>query len=419
MRILLVGSGAREHALARAIASSPRCTALIAAPGNPGIAAIARCVPVSASDVDALVALAVAERADLVVIGPEAPLVLGLADRLRERGIAAFGPSAAAARLEGSKRYLKDLCARHAIPTAAYRTFTDADEAAAYVRSQGAPIVVKADGLAAGKGVTVAATVEEGVAAVDEALRARRFGDAGATVIVEECLTGPEMSLFALARGGRAHFLATAMDYKRVGDGGTGPNTGGMGAISPHPSETPALVADVMERIVGPTLEAMRSEGAPFEGVLYAGLMLTPAGPKLLEYNVRFGDPECQALLARWQGDVLDLLDPAADGAPALRFEGAATCVVLAAPGYPGEPRTGDAITGLNAAEATGATVLHGGPRRDADGVLRSAGGRVLSVVARGAGPREAATLAYAAVARVGWPAALHRRDIGEEPAQE
>ena len=421
MRILLVGSGAREHAIAAAIASSPRCACLVAAPGNPGIAAVARCVPVSASDVEGLVALARAERVDLVVVGPEAPLVLGLVDRLAAIGIRAFGPAAAAARLEGSKKFLKDLCARHRIPTAGYEAFTDADAAAAYVRSHGAPVVVKADGLAAGKGVTVASTVPEALDAVDEALRRHRFGEAGATVIVEDFLTGPEMSLFVLARGETATPLATAMDYKRAGDGGTGPNTGGMGAITPHPLETPALLAEVMATIVEPTLRAMRTEGAPFEGILYAGLMLTPDGPRLLEYNVRFGDPECQAILARLRGDLLDVIDPDGAASEPARFDGAAACVVLTAPGYPGDAAVGDAIGGIEAAEAHGARVFHAATRRDEAGALRSSGGRVLSVVARARNVEEASRAAYDAVARIEWPGARFRRDIGvwKEPRGE
>jgi phosphoribosylamine--glycine ligase len=408
VRVLLIGSGGREHALAWALAKSNRVEELVAAPGNPGIAQVARCAPVGVADLDGLVSLAVGMRADLVVIGPEGPLVAGLADRLRALGIRAFGPSANAARLEGSKGFLKDLCARHGIPTAAYRRFTDADAAAAYVRERGAPIVVKVDGLAAGKGVVVAATVDEALAAVDEMLRGGRFGEAGRSVVIEEFLTGPEVSFFALADGASARFFATAMDYKRLNDGNLGPNTGGMGAITPHPLETPALVEQVMATIIAPTLAAMRAEGAPFEGVLYAGLMLTARGPMLLEYNVRFGDPECQALMVRLGGDLVDAL---VDGAPPVWAPGAVACVVVASPGYPEQPAVGDALPPLGADGAS--VVFHAGTRVDEAGVLRSAGGRVLNVVARAESLDAAARRAYERVSAVTWPGAQHRRDVG------
>jgi phosphoribosylamine--glycine ligase len=292
MRVLVVGSGGREHALCWTIAASPLCDALFCAPGNPGIAEEATCVPVAATDIDGILELCRRERIDFVVVGPEAPLVAGLVDRLEAAGIAAFGPSAAAALLEGSKGFTKDLCAKYDIPTAAYGRFSDAAAAKAYVLAHGAPIVVKADGLAAGKGVTVAGTVEEALAAIDEAMLGGRFGSAGAEVVVEEFLEGEEASFFALVDGRDALPLASAQDHKRVGDGDTGPNTGGMGAYSPAPRLTPALEQEVMARIVGPTVAAMAAEGRPYKGVLYAGLMLTAAGPKLIEYNVRFGDPE-------------------------------------------------------------------------------------------------------------------------------
>ncbi|MDB4930226.1 MAG: purD, partial [Myxococcaceae bacterium] len=367
VRVLLIGGGGREHALAWALAKSERVDALVAAPGNPGIARVARCVPVGVADVDGLVAAAVEMRADLVVIGPEGPLVAGLADRLRAAGIRAFGPSAAAARLEGSKGFLKDLCARHGIPTAAYRRFTDADEASAYVRAHGAPVVVKVDGLAAGKGVVVATTVGEALGAVDEMLRGGRFGEAGRSVVIEDFLVGPEMSFFAIADGTSARFFATAMDYKRLGDGDLGPNTGGMGAITPHPLETPALVEQVMATIIAPTMAAMRAEGAPFEGVLYAGLMLTERGPMLLEYNVRFGDPECQALMVRLGSDLVDAL---VDGAAPAWAPGAVACVVVAAPGYPERPLVGDALPPVGSDGAS--VVFHAGTRLDDAGALRS-----------------------------------------------
>jgi phosphoribosylamine--glycine ligase len=419
VRVLLVGGGGREHALAWALARSRSVDELAVAPGNPGIAEVARCLPIGVADIDGLVEAAVAMAADLVVIGPEGPLVAGLADRLRERGIGVFGPSAAAARLEGSKGFLKDLCARHGIPTAAYRRFTDADEAGGYVRAHGAPVVVKVDGLAAGKGVVVAMTVDEAIAAVDEALRALRFGEAGQSVVVEDFLVGPEMSFFALSDGLSASFFATAMDYKRLGDGGVGPNTGGMGAITPHPMQTPELVEQVMETIIRPTVAAMRSEGAPFRGVLYAGLMLTERGPMLLEYNVRFGDPECEALMVALDDDLGEILreasgDEAQASPRAPRWHrGAVACVVMAAPGYPESPVTGGEISGVGDAVGEATWVFHAGTRRDELGALRTAGGRVLDVVARDASLEEAARRAYAAVAKIRWPGEQHRSDVG------
>ncbi len=385
------------------------------APGNPGIAEVARCVAVAADDVEGLVALA--KDMSLVVVGPEAPLVAGLADRLTALGIPVFGPSAAAARLEGSKGFLKDLCAKHGIPTAAYRRFTDADEASAFVRAHGAPVVVKADGLAAGKGVTVAETVDDALAAVDDALRAGRFGEAGRSVVIEDFLTGPEMSLFALSDGEAARFYATAMDYKRAGDGNTGPNTGGMGAITPHPLETPALVEQIMATIVRPTVEAMKAEGCPFRGVLYAGVMLTQDGPMLLEYNARFGDPECQALMVAQGQGLLDAVLGVAGGAvpqtPRPPRPGSVACVVMTAPGYPDRPVTGDRVSGIERARALGVEVFHAGTANDAAGVLRSSGGRVLNLVARAPTIDEAARKAYAAVAAIDWPRGRYRRDIG------
>jgi phosphoribosylamine--glycine ligase len=418
VNVLLVGGGGREHALAWALARSGRVEALAVAPGNPGIAEIARCVAVGVGDVDGLVAAAVGLPADLVVIGPEGPLVAGLADRLRALGIGVFGPSAAAAQLEGSKGFLKDLCARHGIPTAAYRRFTDADEASAYVSAHGAPVVVKVDGLAAGKGVVVAMTEAEALAAVDDALRGGRFGEAGQSLVIEDFLRGPEMSFFALSDGETARFFATAMDYKRVGDGGVGPNTGGMGAITPHPLETPALVEEIMATMIRPTVDAMRAEGKPFQGVLYAGVMLTSAGPMLLEYNVRFGDPECQALMLCLADDLADVIADATGAGsrewrpPAMR-EGSVVCVVLTAPGYPDAPETGDLVGGLDEARAEGVEVFHAGTRRDESGSLRSAGGRVLNVVARGATLEEARRRAYAGVGRIAWARAQYRRDVG------
>ena len=416
MRILVVGGGGREHALCWAIAASPLSDALYCAPGNAGIAQDAECVPIAADNVDELVSFATDQAIDLVVVGPEGPLVLGLVDRLDTLGIKAFGPRAAAAMLEGSKGFMKDLCARHDIPTAAYGRFTDADEAKAYIRAQGAPIVVKADGLAAGKGVTVAQSVDEALDAVDQAMNDKAFGDAGTELVIEEFLPGEELSFFALVDGETALPLAGAQDHKAVGDGDTGPNTGGMGAYSPAPSLTEALEAEVMETIIGPTVRGMAADGYPYRGVLYAGLMLDGGRPKLLEYNVRFGDPECQVLMMRLRSDIVPALVAACDGGLKnfdLRWSGeAALTVVLAANGYPESYDKGTEIRGLDAAAETGATVFHAGTAADGDRVLAS-GGRVLNVTACGADITTAQANAYAAVDAIDWPEGFCRRDIG------
>ncbi|MEL0012757.1 MAG: phosphoribosylamine--glycine ligase [Alphaproteobacteria bacterium] len=416
MRILVVGGGGREHALCWAIAGSPLCDKLYCAPGNAGIAQDAECVAISAEDVDALVAFAKDNAIDLVVVGPEAPLVLGLVDRLEAEGIKAFGPRANAAMLEGSKGFMKDLCARYKIPTAAYGRFTDAEAAKAYIREQGAPIVVKADGLAAGKGVTVAQSVEEALAAADEAMTNNAFGEAGAELVVEEFLEGEELSFFVLTDGTNALPLAGAQDHKAVGEGDTGPNTGGMGAYSPAPSLTPELEELVMETIVMPTVRGMATDGAPYVGLLYAGLMLTRDGPKLLEYNVRFGDPECQVLMMRLRSDIVPALIASCDGVLKtfdLRWsDDTAMTVVLAAKGYPGSYEKGTEIRGLNAAEATGAMVFHAGTKADGERVLAN-GGRVLNVTATGATIAEAQKNVYAAVDTIDWPDGFCRRDIG------
>jgi phosphoribosylamine--glycine ligase len=411
MRILLVGSGGREHALAWAIAASPLCDKLFCAPGNAGIANEAECVPIGVLETERLVGFARENRVDFVVVGPEAPLVAGLVDRLEAEGIAAFGPGAAAARLEGSKGFMKDFCARHEIPTAAYGRFTDPAGAREFIRRHGAPIVVKADGLAAGKGVVVATTIAEALEAVDEM---QRYGDG---LVVEEFLEGEEASFFALVDGASALPLASAQDHKRVGDGDTGPNTGGMGAYSPAPCITDAVAAEVMARMIRPTVAGMAAEGCPFKGVLFAGLMLTAKGPRLLEYNVRFGDPECQPLMMRLESDLLTALVAARDGVLkdfALRWhKETALCVVMAARGYPGEPKKGGAISGIDAAESDKAVrVFQAGTRRVTDGIVAD-GGRVLGVTALGASPAEAQRRAYAAVDRIAWEDGFCRRDIG------
>ena len=411
MRVLLVGSGGREHALAWAIAASPLCDKLFCAPGNAGIANEAECVPIGVLETERLVAFARENRVDFVVVGPEAPLVAGLVDRLEAEGIAAFGPSAAAARLEGSKGFMKDFCARHEIPTAAYGRFAEPEAAKDFIRRQGAPIVVKADGLAAGKGVVVATSEAEALAAVDEM---QRYGTG---LVVEEFLEGEEASFFALVDGRTALPLASAQDHKRVGDGDTGPNTGGMGAYSPAPCVSDAIAAEVMARMIRPTVAGMAAEGCSYQGVLFAGLMLTAKGPRLLEYNVRFGDPECQALMMRLESDLLTALVAARDGVLsdfALRWrQESALCVVMAAKGYPAEPKKGGTIAGIEEAESDPEVkVFHAGTRREGERIIAD-GGRVLGVTALGASPAEAQRHAYAAVDKISWEDGFCRRDIG------
>ncbi|MDP7391867.1 MAG: phosphoribosylamine--glycine ligase [Alphaproteobacteria bacterium] len=420
MKVLVVGSGGREHALCWSIAASPLCDKLYCAPGNAGIAVEAECVPIGAEDVPALVDFAKSEAIDFVVVGPEAPLCAGLVDRLTEAGIKAFGPSAAAAQLEGSKGFMKDLCAKYDIPTAAYGRFSDAEAAKAYIREQGAPIVVKADGLAAGKGVTVAQTLDEALAAVDDALLDGRFGAAGAEVVVEAFLAGEEVSVFAICDGNTALVLASAQDHKAVYDGDKGPNTGGMGAYSPAPVMDDDLAARVEAEFIKPTMAAMAAEGCPYQGVLFAGLMVDEKGPKLLEYNVRFGDPECQVLMTRLMSDVLPALIAAADGVLDtfdLRWydDEVALTVVMASEGYPGDYEKGTEIKGIDTAMAADENVMvfHAGTGRDETGKLLATGGRVLNVTARGATVKDAQTRAYAAIDRIDWPKGFCRRDIG------
>ncbi|NQW11366.1 MAG: phosphoribosylamine--glycine ligase [Alphaproteobacteria bacterium] len=418
MRILVVGSGGREHALCWAIAASPLTTALYCAPGNAGIAREARCVPIGIDDLDGIIAFAREENIDFVVVGPEAPLVAGLVDKLDAAGIKAFGPTAAAAVLEGSKAFTKDFCARHGIPTAAYGRFTESGAAKAYIEQQGAPIVVKADGLAAGKGVIIAETVDEALAAVDAMMADRAFGEAGAEIVIEEFMEGEEASFFALADGTSVIPLAGAQDHKRVGDGDTGPNTGGMGAYSPAPVVDAAMAARIMARIINPTVAGMAAEGRAFKGVLYAGLMITAQGPRLIEYNVRFGDPECQVLVPRLMSDLLPALIATADGQLAhlhLRWhDETALCVVMAANGYPGSYDKNTLIAGVEAAEANDhVVVFHAGTSRDQNGGLIAIGGRVLGVTALGETPAEARDTAYAAVDLIDWPGGFCRRDIG------
>ncbi|APG83681.1 phosphoribosylamine--glycine ligase [Sinorhizobium americanum] len=414
MKVLLIGSGGREHALAWKIAQSPQLTALYAAPGNPGIAEEATIVALDIDDHAAVVDFCREKTIDFVVVGPEAPLVAGLADVLRAAEIAVFGPSAAAAQLEGSKGFTKDLCAKYGIPTGAYRRFTKAEPAKAYVREQGAPIVIKADGLAAGKGVTVAMTLDEALAAIDECFSGA-FGAAGAEVVVEAYLDGEEASFFCLSDGKTVLPLASAQDHKRVSDGDTGPNTGGMGAYSPAPVMTAEMVERTMKAIIEPTVRGMAESGHPFTGVFFAGLMITAKGPELIEYNVRFGDPECQVLMMRMKSDLLPLLYAAATETLAGKeiewHDEAALTVVMASRGYPGAYEKNTPIAALPEASAT-TRVFHAGTALK-DGRLVATGGRVLNVTALGRTVSDAKDAAYAGVNSVSWDNGFYRRDIG------
>ena len=416
MNILLLGSGGREHALAWKIAASPLLTKLWCAPGNAGIARDAECVALDITDHPVVIDFCKANKVDFVVVGPDAPIAAGMVDDLNAAGFKAFGPTRAAGRLESSKTFTKTLCRDNNIPTAAYGHFTDAEKAKAYIRQQGAPIVIKADGLAAGKGVVVAMTLEEALAAVDM-MFGGSFGAAGAEVVVEEFLRGEEASFFALCDGEHALPLATAQDHKRAFDGDKGPNTGGMGAYSPAPVMTEAMCARVMEEMIYPTLRAMKAMGAPYKGVLFAGVMVTKDGPKLVEYNARFGDPETQVLMMRMMSDVLPALIASADGQLknfSLRwFDDVALTVIMATKGYPGSYGKGSVITGLDdAAKVEGVEIFHAGTVAK-DGKILASGGRVLNVCAMGKTVTEAQQRAYAAIDRIDWPEGFCRRDIG------
>lgn len=423
MNILLLGSGGREHALAWKLAQSPRCDALWAAPGNPGIAEEATCIDLDATDHAAILKFCDEKAIGLVVVGPEAPLVDGLADSLRAGGVAVFGPSKAAAQLEGSKGFTKDLCARAGIPTGGYERVSTLTDGQAALERFGAPVVIKADGLAAGKGVTVAMTMGEAEAAIQD-IFAGRFGEAGAEAVIEEFLEGEEASFFALTDGATIVPFASAQDHKRVGDGDTGPNTGGMGAYSPARVLTPELQAEAMTRIIAPTVKTLANEGMPYSGVLFLGLMLTAKGPQLIEYNCRFGDPECQVMMMRLESDLVELLHACAENRLAAiqppRFsDDVALTVVMAASGYPGTPEKGGAIRNIDAAEGEGAKVFHAGTAIK-DGSLVASGGRVLAVTARAGSVTEAQASAYAAVDRIDFTSGFCRRDIGwREVARE
>ena len=419
MNVLVIGSGGREHALAWKLAQSPRVDEVLVAPGNAGTAMEPGCrnVDIAATDIDALVALARREGVAFTVVGPEAPLVAGVVDRFRTEGLRIFGPSAAAAQLEGSKAFAKDFLARHGIPTAHYAVHTDVDAALADVRAKGAPIVVKADGLAAGKGVIVAMTLAEAEAAVRDMLGGNAFGAAGARVVVEEFLDGEEASFIAMVDGTTALPMATSQDHKRVGDGDTGPNTGGMGAYSPAPVVTPEVHARIMREVIGPTVRGMAADGVPFTGFLYAGLMIDATGaPKVIEFNVRFGDPETQPIMMRLRSDFATLVEAGIDG----RLDGVevdwdprpALGVVMAAEGYPATPRTGDAINSLDVPDAPDTKVFHAGTRLEGDHAV-TAGGRVLCVCALGDSVADAQARAYAEVSGISWRGEFHRHDIG------
>src|ERR1700733_6908334 len=417
MRVLVVGSGGREHALCWAIAGSPLLTKLYCAPGNPGIAAVAECVNIGALEVATLVAFARDNAIDLVVPGPEAPLVAGITDAMQAAGITCCGPTRAAAQLEGSKTFAKEVADAASIPTALWERFEDAEAARAFVRRRGAPVVVKADGLAAGKGVVVAATEDDALAAIDAMMDQKVFGDSGAAVVIEECLVGEEVSLFALCDGEDALLLGSAQDHKRVGDGDTGPNTGGMGDYTPVPNFPPELEQACLDKIIRPALKEMARKGMPFRGILFAGLMLTGEGAKLIEFNVRFGDPECQVLLARMKSDLLPALQAACDGElrafDLRRSDEAAVAVVMAARGYPDAPERGSIIRGLDEAAASpGVTLFHAGTETGPDGAILAAGGRVLTICATAADVGQARELAYAGVDAIVWPEGFCRRDI-------
>ena len=417
MNVLVIGSGGREHALAWKVRQSPRVKRVFCAPGNAGIAAVADLVPHAADDIAALAAFALNQRIDLTIVGPEVPLTLGIVDEFHRHGLRIFGPSRDAAQLEGSKAFSKDLFRRYGIPTGFFSTFTDPDEASRYVHEVGAPIVVKTDGLAAGKGVLICQTIQEAEEAINEIMRTRIFGDAGARIVVEEFLEGEEVSFMALTDGRAVLPLATSQDHKRAYDGETGPNTGGMGAYSPAPVVTPGLEERILHEIMQPTVKALRDAKIDYRGVLYAGLMMTNAGPKILEYNARFGDPECQALLVRLKSDLVDLLEACIDGTLAEKDiewdDRAAACVVLAAAGYPGNYERGKVIRGLDGLKGwENGMVFHAGTaRRDHDIVTN--GGRVLGVTGLGATVRDAVGEAYRAVEQIHWEGVHYRRDIG------
>lgn len=416
MNVLVVGGGGREHAIVWALSKSPKVQQIYCAPGNGGIAALAQCVPVKATDVEAMVAWAKDHTVDFVVVAPDDPLALGMVDALEEAGIPAFGPRKNAAIIEASKIFSKNLMEKYHIPTAKYKTFTDMEEALAYVRAEGAPIVVKADGLALGKGVVVAQTVAEAEEAVRSMMEDGKFGAAGSKLVIEECMTGPEVTVLAFCDGEHIVPMPSSQDHKRAYDGNQGPNTGGMGAISPSPNYTPEVARRCMEEIFLPTVAALKAEGRPFQGVIYFGLMLTPQGPKVVEYNARFGDPECQAVLSLLESDLMDIFEACRKGTLDqldIRWKDqAACCLVLASGGYPASYQKGYPISGLEEAGKS-AVVFHAGTAREADGTIVTAGGRVLGVTATGANLDAAIDGAYASAKHISFTDMHFRTDIG------
>ena len=416
MNVLVVGGGGREHAIVWALSKSPRVGRIFCAPGNGGISELAQCVPVPATDVERMVSWAVEHPVDFVVVAPDDPLALGMVDAMETAGIPAFGPRKNAAVIEASKIFSKRLMEKYHIPTAKYKAFTDMEEALSYIRSEGAPIVVKADGLALGKGVVVAQTVEEAEAAVRAMMSDRAFGEAGSRLVIEECMTGPEVTVLAFCDGEHIVPMPSSQDHKRAFDGNQGPNTGGMGAISPSPNYTPEVAARCMEEIFLPTVAALRAEGRPFQGVLYFGLMLTPQGPRVVEYNARFGDPECQAVLSLLETDLMEIFEACRAGTLnklEIRWKPeAACCLVLASGGYPTSYRKGYPISGLEEAGRS-AVVFHAGTARDAGGALVTAGGRVLGVTATGADLDAAIAGAYSAAKYISFTDMHFRTDIG------
>ena len=416
MNVLVVGSGGREHAICWKLAQSPHVTKLYCAPGNGGIAEVAACVDIKATDVDAMVQWAKENAMDFVVVAPDDPLALGMVDALEAAGIPAFGPRANAAIIEASKVFSKNLMEQYHIPTARYKTFTELDAALAYVREQGAPIVVKADGLALGKGVVVAQSVEEAEEAVRSMMADKKFGEAGTRLVIEECMTGPEATVLAFCDGEHLVCMPSSQDHKRAYDGNQGPNTGGMGAISPSRYYTEETARRCMDEIFLPTVAALKAEGRPFQGVIYFGLMLTPNGPKVVEYNARFGDPECQAVLSLLDSDLLEIMlscrSGTLDQADIRWRSGAACCLVLASGGYPGSYQKGYPITGIDQASKT-AVVFHAGTKKAENGDILTNGGRVLGVTATGADLEKAITAAYAAASHISWTDMHFRRDIG------
>jgi phosphoribosylamine--glycine ligase len=419
MKILVVGGGGREHALIWKIGQSPLVEKIYCAPGNPGIAGLAECVAIGADQIDALLDFARKQAIDLTVVGPEVPLTMGIVDRFQAAGLEIFGPSQAAAQLEGSKSFSKDLMAKYNIPTAAYQTFTEHAAAVAYIHEQGAPIVVKADGLAAGKGVIVATSVEQAVDAVNEIMLDQVFGSAGASVVIEEFMAGEEASFFAFTDGTNILPLASAQDHKRIFDNDEGPNTGGMGAYSPAPVVTSALHEQIVETIVRPTIAAMAAEGAPYRGILYVGLMIKDGQPRVVEYNARFGDPEAQPLLVRMKSDIVPVLQACARGKLGQEtidwHDKAAVCIVMASGGYPGEIDKGHPIHGLDAAAAIDDLLVFHAGTAAADGVIVNSGGRVLGVTGLGTTVAAAIDKAYTGVRCINWQGAQYRSDIGRK----